>query len=314
MKLKLFILKICFLASLLIITYFGFVYNITQTYVDRNYAKFTYKSNSLILGASRAHDGISPKIIEQELNDLVHKPVLNFAFEKSQSSYGAVYLNAIKQKIDTTITNGFFILSVSPGSFLISKSLKDSAHIELDKNTLIGKMTHFNSQANYEYIRKCYDGSLYRGLLKPQKMYVNIHPDGWLEFKSKNISKEKQEVQKKHWMEQTNNGYYQVLKYEKKSKYRLQMLEETINYLKNYGTVIITRMPLDDEFLTLENNFWKDFNQRIKTITKKQKVPYFDYSNTGNNYNLYDGSHLYGESAKKFTKILCDDIKNYLKK
>lgn len=311
MKVKTLIFKISFLASLLVLCYFGFVYNITQGYVDRNYYKFNHKAGSLILGISRAHDGISPAIIEQELNNSIQKPILNFAFEKSQSAYGAVYLNAIKHKIDTTSNNGLFILSVSPGSFLISNRVKDSAHVNLDKNTILGKMTNFNSQPNYEYVRKCYDGSLYRGLLKPQKMFVTIHPDGWLEFKSKNISKAVQEANKKRWMQQTNDGYRQVIKYQKKSEYRLQMLEETIEYLNNYGITIIIRTPIDSSFLALENNFWPDFNERINTISKRQDVPYFDFSTTGRLYNSYDGSHLYGDSAKRFTKTLCDSIKNY---
>lgn len=311
MKLKPFILKISFLATLLVICYIGFVYIITQTFVDRNYYKFNQKSGSLILGISRAHDGISPSIIEQELNNSIKKPMLNFAFQKTQSAFGAVYLNAIKHKIDTTSKNGLFIISVTPGSFLISKGLKDSAHIELDKNTVLGKMTNFNSQPNYEYVRKCYDGSLYRGLLKPQKMFVVIHKDGWLEFKSRNISKEKQEAIKEQWMKQTNDSYRQIVKYQKKSEYRLQMLEKTIQYLNKFGTVILTRMPIDSSFLALEDNFWPGFNDRMNAISKENNIQYFDFSLTGNQYNTYDGSHLYSESAKRFTKTLCDSIKKY---
>ena len=311
MKVKSLILKISFLAAFLVICYFGFVYNLTQGYVDHNYNKFTYKAGSLVLGISRAHDGISPAIIEQKLNNSIQKPVLNFAFEKSQSAFGKVYLNAIKHKIDTTSTNGLFILSVSPGNFLISKNFKDSAHVELDKNTILGKMSNFNSQPNYEYIRKCFEGSLYRGLLGPQKLFVNIHPDGWLEFKTKKHSEEKRKANKDHWMKLTNDSYRQIVKYQKKSEYRLQMLEETINYLNKYGTVIITRMPIDSSFLALEDNFWSDFNERINVISNRQQVPYFDFSTTGDIYNSYDGSHLYGDSAKKFTKTLCDSIQKF---
>ena len=109
MKVKSLILKISFLAAFLVICYFGFVFKITQGYVDHNYNKFTYKAGSLVLGISRAHDGISPAIIEQKLNNSIQKPVLNFAFEKSQSAFGKVYLNAIKHKIDTTSTNGLYM-------------------------------------------------------------------------------------------------------------------------------------------------------------------------------------------------------------
>ena len=142
-------------------------------------------------------------------------------------------------------------------------------------------------------------------------MLVNIHPDGWLEFKSKKLSKETQKAIKKRWMKQTNDSYLQILKYQKKSEYRLQMLEETINYLNNYGTIIITRLPIDSSFLVLEDNFWPDFNERIKEISNRQDVAYFDFSLTGDSYNSYDGSHLFGDSAKRFTKTLCDSIKKY---
>ena len=170
-------------------------------------------------------------------------------------------------------------------------------------------MTNFNSHPNYEYVRKCYGQSLYRGLIKSPKMHFTIHQNGWVEFKSKKISADKLKAQKKYLMEKTNNGYRQVLKYQKKSEYRLQMLEETINYLNNYGTVVITRLPIDSSFLALEDNFWPDFNERIKVISNRQNIPYFDFSTTGYLYNSYDGSHLYSESAKRFTKTLCDSIK-----
>ncbi|MDC9722466.1 MAG: hypothetical protein PSN34_06795 [Urechidicola sp.] len=89
------------------------------------------------------------------------------------------------------------------------------------------------------------------------------------------------------------------------------MLEETVNYLNNYGTVIVTRLPIDSSFLLLEDNFWPDFNERIEVISKRQQVPYLNFSTTGYLYNSYDGSHLYSESAKIFTKTLCDSIKIY---
>ena len=76
MKTKTLILKISVLATLLVVTYIGLAYKTTQGNVDMYYSKFTHKGGSLIIGLSRARDGISPMIIEQEFNDKISKPNL----------------------------------------------------------------------------------------------------------------------------------------------------------------------------------------------------------------------------------------------
>lgn len=315
MKTKVLIIKTSILAILLIATYLGASYKTTQGSVDKYYSKFTHKGGSLIIGLSRARDGLSPAVIEREFGDVIHHPVLNFAFEKTQSMFGDVLLKSIKQKIDTTSNNGLFILSVTPGSFFISKKMNDEFSQELDKNTLICKMDDFNKHPNFEYIRKCYSSPLYKTFFNKtnnDELIRVFHDDGWLEFKNESRNYKMTDTRIKTLKKIQYEGYTKMALYEKKSEYRISKFKETITYLQQHGTVILIRMPLDEDFLQLENDFFENFDNRIIEISIAYKVPYFNYT-TSKKYKTYDGSHLFSESAKRLTKKICDDIKSHQK-
>ena len=306
MKVRIFILKIFILTALLISAYFWSAINLTKGIVDFNYHKYTYQSNSLIIGMSRARAGIVPSILEKELKNEISRPFLNFAFERTQSEYGETYLNAIKQKIDTIKLNGLFILSVSPGSLLISNNFSNIPK-DIDKHTILGKMTTFNKSPNLEYVRKCYQNSLYRGFIKPHTNHT-IHNDGWVEFKGSNS----QSKNRNHsLLNETKNGYELGIKRMKPSKYRLDYFEKTISYLKKYGEVVVVRLPIDPVFLNYELDYWNSFDDTILGISERHNVKYLNYSKQPDLYKTYDGSHMYSESAKRFTKTLCDSIKKY---
>lgn len=309
MTVKGLLLKIALLASILGAMYTFTLLKTTQGDVDKYYSKFTHKGGSLIVGLSRVHEGIVPEIIEENFsNDIINRPVLNFGFQKSQAPYGDVLLKAIKNKIDTTKHNGLYILSVSPGSFLISKK---SSEKNLDKNIMLNRMTDFNKSPNFEYIRKCYGKPLYISFLPKKPSIREIHSDGWMNFKSKIGNYKIKDSHVKLWKKQNLYAFEKVYNYERISDYRISKFKETVSYLKKYGEVILIRMPFDKDFLELENKIWSNFNNDIQQIAEINNIPYFDYSQTNKEYKTYDGSHLFGESAKKFTKQLCDDIKNY---
>lgn len=311
MKLKIFIAKISILTILLISTYFIAVRKVTQGPVDHYYSKFTYKSGSIIIGLSRTIFGVAPSVIEREFNN-INKPVLNFGFDRARSPFGETLLNSIKHKIDTSSKNGLYIISVSPASFFITNSKNENAIINMEKG--MDKMTQFNSNPNYEYIRKYYEEPLYKGLYDGKISLKKAHKDGWVEFKSNlggNYSVSEKQI--KYWKEETLLGYKQVAENQVKSEYRIKKFNELISFLKKFGSVIIVRLPLDNDFIILENSFWKTFDIDIDIITKKHNIPYFNYSTSDKKYDTFDGSHLFGYSAKEFTKDLCDDIKSYQK-
>lgn len=312
MEVKRFIGKIILLGSLLVVVYFLAQWKLSRKYVDPYYAKLTYPAGSLILGVSRAHDGIVPFIIESELADkTIATPVLNFAFELSQSPYGPVYLNAIKQKVIPEVKNGLFILSVSPGSLTIPLHLPDSAEFVTDQVSMLAQVKRMNSQPNFEYIRKFYGESLYKGFIRYAPYNIRKeHNDGWTEvfLKTKNLDIHQYQID--GWTQQTLEAY-RNLSY-KPSQVRLSSLNETIGFLKQYGQVFMVRMPIDAAVLELENKFWPQFDEEMEKIAREHKIPLLNYSAQAGHYKTYDGSHMVSESARAFTLTLCDDIAKYL--
>ncbi|MFP2996132.1 hypothetical protein ABN763_09475 [Spongiivirga sp. MCCC 1A20706] len=283
-----------------------------QTHVDRYYHKFRYPASSMIIGLSRANFGIAPEIIEEEFtgSDTIDKPVLNFSFELYRSSYGPIYKEDIEAKIKEGTKNGLFILSVSPGSFLIPSSASDNNLEELDEDTILGKMKWLNTDPNFEYMAKCYANPLYKGILFPDSdIVVKTRKTGWTEFTRGDITYQVTDSMATKWERETLVSYKKILAGQKISKTRLRAFKETIDMLKNYGKVVLVRMPVAKSVRDFENEFWPEMNSLINEISREYSVTFLNYTNDYNRYKYYDGSHFFSESAKTFTHQLANDIK-----
>lgn len=307
--------KISILTLFLIGSYYFFMGELARGQVNDNYSKFTHQSPSLIIGLSRAHNGISPKVLDSALSEVPYqRGFLNFAFEKSQSPYGKVYLEAVKKKIPEKTKQGIFILSVCPGSFMTPIQLTTEQEIEdLDKKSLVGKINQLNKDPNYEYIRKGYGGSLYKALIPHNaKITTVFHNDGWEEFRLSAQGYRVSNEDMAHWTSQTIRGYRGMMKTnpEVVSTHRMESFKSLISYLKNHGQVFVVRMPLDPLVLGMENQWWKEFNTEMTLISASFDVPYFNFSDASQ-YKTYDGSHLSSSYAKDFSTRLANEIKRY---
>src|SRR5690606_29599025 len=309
------LLKTSILAIVLIACYYFFMGQLARHFVNDNYSKFTHQSPSLIVGLSRAHDGISPRIMDSVLHTVPYEGgFLNFAFEKSQSPYGKVYLEAIKKKIPKNINRCIFILGGSPAS--ITATIRFTTAEEINKNderTLVGKISELNKDPNYEYIRKGFAGSLYKGLFPYNSQVTTVfHDNGWEELKlsTKNYQVTDEDIAK--WTSQTMGGYKRVLKEQPEvvSEIRIESFKELISFLKQHGQVFVVRMPVDSLVLGMEIQWWKEFNTQMTLISAANDVPYFDFSDA-TQYRTYDGSHLSSAYAKEFSVRLAEDIKRY---
>ncbi|GAB1452067.1 hypothetical protein MASR2M47_21230 [Draconibacterium sp.] len=314
MELRKLILKFILFSLLLASVYFFAVWQVAQGQVDYFYSKFTHQASSLIIGISRSNDGISPSVIEQNFgNNEIDYPVLNFAFAHQTSDYGPVYLHAIQKKLRPETKNGLFILEVNPGSLSIPQSQPDSISTIQADQSFLSKINHFNQHPNFEYIRKMYNESLYKGFQKSRRIdkIRYSHADGWQEVLMKY---EDYEVSNEEVLEWKGMKLEEAIKMKdqfKASKARMLYLEKTINYLKDFGEVYLVRVPISRELAEIEQSFWPEFNNLIDEIACKSKVGYFDYSMKGELYSTYDGSHLFGAGAKAFTQQLCNDIKSF---
>jgi len=313
MEIKKFIAKIVILATLLVTLYFLAQWKLSQEYVDYYYNKFTYPAGSMILGVSRAFDGIAPAVIEEELGqEGIAAPVLNFAFELAQSPYGAVYLEAIQKKLKPDVKNGLFILSVSPGNLTIPQHVPDSAGSITDEHSLFTKIEAMNRQPNFEYIRAFYGESLYKAFIRYAPYNIRtVHKDGWMEvvLKTKNVDIQQYEMD--GWKGQTINSYKERIRTHKRSQVRLAYLGKTIELLRQHGKVFLIRMPTDIEVLQIENGFWPAFEQDMDSLARAKQVVFLSYAEAAGEYQTYDGSHLVSSSAKAFTSRLCSDINTF---
>lgn len=308
---KAFGLKILVFALLLSGTYYVMIDKLSTGYVDIYYNKCTEEAGSLFIGISRAQQGLSPEVFKKQLNTKgFDEPMINFAFNSYESPYGEAYLDAIKKKLKPNTNNGLFILSVTPGSFVdFFTNEKDIQKME--KKSIVGKVTDFTSNPNYNYIMKCYGFALYNIFGEDYKWEnLTTHSNGWNEVKIKNGPQKLSEEEMEAWALETIYSNKKREKTERISTYRINSFVKTIDYLKQRGSVYIVRLPADPRLIELENNYWKGFNKEMDSISQSNGVSYLNYSIGSENFKSYDGSHLTSESAKKVSELISKDILN----
>lgn len=293
------------------------VNKLSKDYVDVYYKKFTQKAGGLIIGISKASKGINPAIIEEKLSVLNYdKPIINFALNSSNSLYGEVYLEAIKKKLNPKINKQLFILSVSPVAFAALKDLNPEDIYKMDKNhTVLGKVNQVSSKPNYNYILNTYEQPLYNALHPYEKWtFFKLHDNGWVETTRTTDKDTIREVDTKFWKFKVSELFKNQLDFQEVSTYRIDSFIKILIFLKSKGDVFIINMPEDQEFLDMEKMFWPDFEQKIDSISTKYNTPFFNYNNLDHKFKTYDGVHFDTANAIAFTKMLSEDIYNYLKK
>lgn len=291
--------------------YLLMVHKLSEGYVDMYYPKFTQKAGSLVIGLSRADEGIDPETILNNLPKKSDQSLVNFA--SNQNYYGKVYLEAIKHKLDDSGENRFFILTISPGSFTAPKGFGTKGIEAMDTKTPIGKTSDFTSNPNYSYIMNCYGNSLYNVFLDVDSAdNLTSHQNGWNEISLKSNTFTITKDLMFDWKRQ-NLAYFERRSPKEEVKtYRLEWFGKTIEYLKNKGRVFLVRMPADEEIISFENEHLPTFNAMVDSITKIYQVPYLDYSESRPGFGTYDGSHLYSETAKEFSTVLAKDMSPFL--
>ncbi|GGK60444.1 MULTISPECIES: hypothetical protein [Flavobacteriaceae] len=306
--------KICRKITLFIILVVSFItvlLNYYGGYIDPFYEKFTTpKQFSMILGDSRAMQGIQPKVLDSNLKESNYKlPIYNFSFTIKQATYGASYLNAIKRKLDTTFNNQLFVVTVNPWMLAnrTPKLLVESDSIIMNEPP--HNITNMTMKPNIEYFIKNFRFFNFRGVFSKNN---KLHKDGWSEIHIDDWLEENNFPKNKEiFLERKHNQMSLFGNFAKRwntSKYRLNWLEKTIVYLQQYGKVFVVRMPIDKEILEIENEFWSDFDIEIDNISKNTQIDYFNFSN--NTWSTYDGQHLDKFGGKSFAERLSELIKN----
>jgi hypothetical protein len=280
--------SVIFLSIIFISIYIIFLQ--ADGYSDDFYIKFTTpKQSSLILGTSRAAQGIQPNV----LHDILSKNIFNYAFTASSSPYGPTYFNSIKKKL-APIKNGTFILTVDPWS--ISSTAKNPNNIKefRELKGVLAKTSVVDAKPNFEYLFYSFNHNYASIFKKDSSMF--LHNDGWLEV---SVNMEPKNVKRR--TKKKINDYLDIVNDYHYSEIRHQYLDKTIDYLKQYGNVYLIRLPIDPEMMVIENKLLPNFDEKI-SLTKAKCNGYLDLTPLNSEYTYTDGNHIYKESGKLVSK------------
>jgi hypothetical protein len=283
-----FILQLSLFLLLVAITFSWILFS-ADGYTDAFYVRFTTpKQNSLILGSSRAAQGVQPQVFAKIMN----LDIFNYAFTIHHSPYGKEYLTSIKKKINHESKDGIFIITVDPWSISsLTPNPNDSLKFrELNKCVSTTKIVDLNP--NYYYLINNYIGRYYE-LIFNKSTQMFLHDDGWLE-----VSVSMDSLSKDSRIKSKIEAYrLKNLPYFKFSSLRFKYLLRTINYLKKNGKVYLVQLPIHADMKQIEEEFMPDFDSKIQEI-----VPYTSgYLNLTEFSDLFiytDGNHLHKESGK----------------
>ena len=261
---------------------------------DSHYSNFTTpKQKSLIIGTSKAAQGLQPKIFNKILN---RSDFNNFAFTVAHSPYGPVYLEAIKKKLDVTSEEGIFIITVDPYSLSSRSHDPNDINLFRENDKFLATVGRLDSKPNFQYLLKEYPYPYIYILTKKFDLIDDdyLHEDGWQEV---NISMNPKSIRERKTSKL--NEYRKLSGVYKFSETRLEYLEKTIEFLGKHGETYLVRLPVSKAFLHLENDVSKNFDKSIHNTSAKYNIPYLDLTKTGIDYEYTDGNHLYKSSGAK---------------
>lgn len=274
---------------------------------DDNYRHFAVKKpQNIILGDSRGAQAVVPNLLHKKLE----KDFDNFSLNVMQSPYGEIYYKALQRKLDPDTQNGLFIITVDPWNLSLGKNVKNSRDFP-EEHSPLKNMNFYDLSPNYEYLLRNYTRSwfkLYTEREEKGKSNTYLHKNGWMEV-TVNMQKDsvaKREIEKVKF-------YKDLVQTQNISQIRLNALEDIITFLKSKGSVYLVRIPASGKIMEIENSYSPDFSEKMKQISTKHKVRFFDFTSKYNDYMYTDGNHMYKESGKVFTSQIADSILTSIK-
>ena len=271
---------------------------VLQGGVDAFYGRFTGPpAGSLILGTSRAAQGIRPAVLLARLGGQLDGPLLNYAFTLTHSPYGPAYLASIRRKLRPETKNGLFIVAVDPWSL----SLAGPEGTFPEANSFIGQLRQVSQRPNLDYLIRYQTKPLYRLPLDYATATERLHPDGWLEV---NVGTDSAQVRAR--TARKLQDYRTLAASQHPSQGRMQALRQILQFLKPHGQVVLVRLPVGPALLKLEQRYQPGFDQLLRATAAAVAVPYLDYS--AQPYATTDGNHLQRQASKAFSERLASEI------
>ena len=293
-----------FLFSALLLIGMLLVFLMANGKSDAYYVRFTTpRQSSLILGTSRAAQGLQPSVFNEIIYKNSAKHIFNYSFSLIDSPYGPAYYESIKRKLDPDTRDGIFIVTVDPWSISDTAADLNNADDFIETKSFISKTKYVNLNPNLFYLVKSY-GEPYINIIRKWNTTtaLNLHQDGWLEvdapMDSVHVAKS---LEAKLAFYRKN--YLPAYKF---SDLRLNYLAKIITYLQEHGKVYLVRLPVHQMMFTIEDELMPDFDEKIKDITMDGNIPYLNFRLLKNEYQYVDGNHLYKASGKQVSAIVAE--------
>ncbi len=269
---------------------------------DEFYYRFTTPTqNSLVLGTSRAAQGINPSVINKMLG---RSDLFNYSFTNDHSPYGEIYLKSIQKKLSPMATSGIFILSVDPWCLSSVISAPEDIFLFRENGMMLDKMPVVDVRPNFFYLLQFYNEPYSHLLTGAHNEELVLQPDGWLEVNvpmdSANV-KRRTDNRMKDYREKVKPSYAP-------SNLRMSYLESTITFLKQHGQVYLVRVPVSAQMKSIEDEYYPGFDMRINDLSNKCEVPYFNLRESENECTFTDGNHLSKASAETVSIQIAEKI------
>ncbi|PIQ48592.1 MAG: hypothetical protein COW03_09420 [Cytophagales bacterium CG12_big_fil_rev_8_21_14_0_65_40_12] len=290
---------ICF-GLIIGIYFFGALKN--EPYVDAFYRRFTkHHSGSVILGTSRAAQGIEPSVLNKSLGGDFY----NFSFTMLMSSFELSYFKAIQAKTSwadydpTRMT----IIAVDPWSIREVLSLGPAEERIEDEYlySYTSKWSYFRPNFKYLFNEKVH----LSGLFATRERYVNEFGRYVIPFDTTYLINNYEKR-----VEEILQVYRERPRFRdsKISEYRLNSLVQIIDYCSQFGEVYLLRIPVSLEMRNLENELHAGFDDLMDEICANHKIDYLNFIQESANYQTVDGNHIWNGDVERFSRELSKQI------
>jgi len=266
----------------------AFVFFQADGYTDPFYIRFTTpKQNSLIIGTSKAAQGIRPAILKTNLPE---HSFFNYAFTVAHSPYGPAYLNGIKRKLSEDPKAGIFIVTVDGWSVSDGNQDPNDAS-QFDENySFLNNLTNVSSKPNFGYLTTYYKNNYAK--IFERDTVAFLHDDGWLEISTR-MSEEIVNTR----IENKAVSLAKKLENNRLSYTRLKYLRKTITYLQEHGKVYLVRLPVHPSLADADAAVVPNFKEIMTQLANETGTAYLDMHSSNDQFQYTDGIHLTKNSA-----------------
>jgi hypothetical protein len=304
----------------------GIWLGLRRGYVDAFYARFASPlAASLVLGTSRAAQGIKPSVLAAQLGGRYEGPWLNYAFTLAESPYGPGYLSSIRRKLAPGTRRGLFIVAVDPWSLSLPKDVKRGKYPFFSKagtlqrlgggqgpvifpeaQSMVSQLADVSQNPNLDYLAHYLHKPFYQLLLNVDTAHVveRLHPDGWLEIALPPPSADTALLRRRTTEKLAT--YRKLAAGSAFSEDRYYSLKETIRFLQGQGQVVLVRLPTGAQMAALEKQYIPGFDNAMRNMASISRVPYLNYLDQP--YPTNDGNHITRQAAAQFSQRLAADI------